>query len=502
MTTNPLPLRRPTLATLLRGSGSVASLALLLGSAAGTGLFVASHPELYRGALAIALVVNLVVAGMKWPRAAALATLLFLVLLAFIRRVLIADAGFTSNDPLLLVGPVVALFLLYRLYIVEGRRNHDRLFKLMVALLAVAVLQVFNPYAIGGLLAAAGGLLFVGVPMLWFFVGRELCDRRSVTVMIYGTIGVACLVAVYGLLQTRFGSVPSWDRAWVQANGYGSLFVGDRVTSNLRRPFGTFSSNQEFAAFMSIAVTFVAALVLRRRYVAALALPLLVLALFLAGGRGYMVTTALAGVILLALLTRQRLAGALVVIVGVLGAYGAASTFGPRIDRAAGLTGDAIVERNVSGILNPLDPNKSTVILHWENIVRGFADGITHPAGRGTGATSIATTLTDSENVDTENDIANSFVNLGLVGGLLYVAVIFLVFRGVLGRYFRDADVLSFAVAGLLVVTFGQWLNGGLYAVAPMFWFLAGWATRPEPVFAVNPAVAAPAAARARARRP
>jgi hypothetical protein len=356
------------------------------------------------------------------------------------------------------------------------------------------VIQVFNPFAIGGLLAAAGGLLFVGVPMLWFFVGRELCDRRSVVVMIYGTIFVACLVAIYGMLQTRFGSVPSWDREWVQVNGYGSLFVSDRPSSNLRRPFGTFSSNQEYAAFLSIAVTFVAALVLRRRYVVALALPLLVLALFLAGGRGYMVTTALAGVILLALLTRQWLVGILVVVVGVLGAYAAASTFGPRIDRAAGLTGDAIVERNVSGILNPLDPNKSTVILHWDNIVRGFRDGIANPAGRGTGATSIATKLTDSENVDTENDVANAFVNLGIVGGLLYVVIIVLVFRGVLGRYFRDRDVLSFAVAGLLVVTFGQWLNGGLYAVAPLFWFLAGWATRSEPVGVVSSSGAAPAA--------
>jgi hypothetical protein len=493
MTSHPLALRRLSSAALARRAASLAALVVLLASAAAAGVFVASHPELYRGALACALAVNLVIVGMKWPRAAALATLLFLVLVAFIRRVLIADAGFTSNDPLLLVGPVVALSLMYRVYVVEGRRNHDRLFQLMVALLALAVVEVFNPFAIGGLLAAAGGLLFVGVPMLWFFVGRELCDRRSVVVVLYGTIGLACLVALYGLLQTRFGSVPSWDRAWVQVNGYGSLFVGDRVTSNLRRPFGTFSSNQEYAAFLSIALTFVAALVLRRRYAVAVVAPLLVLALFLAGGRGYMVTTVLAGVILLAVMMRQWLAGVLVVIVGVLCAYAAAATFGPRIDRAAGLTGDAIVERNVSGILNPLDPNKSTVILHWDNIVRGFRDGITHPAGRGTGATSIATTLTDSENVDTENDIANAFVNLGLVGGLLYVAIIVLVFRGVLARYVRERDVPALAVVGLLVVTLGQWLNGGLYAVAPLFWFLAGWATRPGP--AVTLAGGAPAAA-------
>jgi hypothetical protein len=57
-----------------------------------------------------------------------------------------------------------------------------------------------------------------------------------------------------------------------------------------------------------------------------------------------------------------------------------------------------------------------------------------------------------------------------------------LLFRTVFRRYVRHRDALSLAVAGLLVVTFGQWLNGGQYAVAPLLWFLAGWASRPDPV--------------------
>ena len=79
---------------------SAAAMPLLVVSAAAAGLVAASRPESYRAALAIALVVNLVVVGMKWPRAAALATLLFLPFLALVRRLLIADAGFVSNDPL------------------------------------------------------------------------------------------------------------------------------------------------------------------------------------------------------------------------------------------------------------------------------------------------------------------------------------------------------------------------------------------------------------------
>ena len=337
------------------------------------------------------------------------------------------------------------------------------------------------PLAIGGVVAAAGGLLFVGVPLLWFLVGRELGDRVSVTCVIYATIVVGCIVAMYGLWQTQYGTIFSWDQAWVDINGYSALLVSDSETGSVLRPFGTFSSNQEYAAFLSIAVTFVVAFALRRKIVALLALPLLGLALFLAGGRGSLVLSLVACVVLLALLTRRWSSAILVVLLGIAVAYGAASTFGAQIDRAAGIGGNAVIERNVSGILKPLDPGKSTVIAHWDNILDGFVEGFRNPAGHGTGATNIATNLTDTANKDKENDLSNTFVGLGLVGGLLYVAIIVLLFRTVFRRYVRHRDALSLAVAGLLVVTFGQWLNGGQYAVAPLLWFLAGWATRPDP---------------------
>ncbi len=120
------------------------------------------------------------------------------------------------------------------------------------------------------------------------------------------------------------------------------------------------------------------------------------------------------------------------------------------------------------------------MIGHWDAVLRGFSDGIRNPAGHGTGSANIATTVNDSGSRDSEIDISNAFINLGLAGGLLYLAIIVLLFRAVFARYVRRRDVLSLAVAGLLVVMLGQWLNGGLYAIAPLFWFLAGWATRPE----------------------
>ncbi len=480
MTMNQLRLARLPSGPPTRVLASVLGVPLLVASAAAVGLIAVSQPELYRGALAIALVTNLVVVGMKWPRAAALLTLAFLPFLALIRRLLIADSGFESNDPLLLVGPVVVLFLLYRLYVVEGRRSDDRLFKLVAALLLLTIVEVFNPFATGGFVTAVVGLLFAAVPLLWFFAGRQLGDERSITILLYGTVVVAVLVGIYGLLQTQYGTIASWDQTWIDINGYSALNVASSGTSNVIRPFSTFSSNQEYAAFLAIGVTVAAAFLLKRRVSVVVALPVLALALFLAGGRSSLVTCALAVVVILALMTRSWAGGFLVVVLGAAIAYGGASTFGPRIDRAAGLGGDAVVERNVAGILKPLDPSKSTVIGHYDAVVRGLRDGIQNPAGHGTGASSIAAKVTASQSRDSEIDISNAFINLGLAGGILYLVIVVLMFRTVFARYARRRDALSLAVAGLLVVILGQWLNGGLYAIAPLFWFLAGWATRPE----------------------
>jgi hypothetical protein len=39
-------------------------------------------------------------------------------------------------------------------------------------------------------------------------------------------------------------------------------------------------------------------------------------------------------------------------------------------------------------------------------------------------------------------------------------------------------DRAALAVMGLLVVTLGQWLNGGYYAISPLLWLLVGWSNR------------------------
>jgi hypothetical protein len=486
MTTDQLRLPMNLRPAFPTGAGLPTLLITALG-AGGAAYAAVDLPHLYRATLAIALGLTLIVLGIRWPLQAALGALLLLPFLGLARRLLIADTGWVKNDPLLVVAPVVAIFLLCRLFFLEQRRfDRDLLAKLVLAMLALTVVQVFNFLGSGTVTANLGGLIFMGVPLVWFFLGRELLDDRAASFLLHAVVVIAIVVGTYGLFQTELApaeGLPSWDQAWYDVAGYAALNVGQQGNDQIR-PFSTFASNGEYSAYLSLALIVIFALVAHRRPVTLLAVPWVAFALFSSGGRSGMALTALAIVVMLGVLTRNLGIGILVAVLGVGAVYGLAVTVGPRLDRAAGLSGKAISERNVGGLLHPLDPGQSSALARWQNLTGGITDGFKNPAGQGTGATNLAGRNLSDTGVgrETDNDVADVFVSLGAVGGLLYVAIIFLSFKAVFTRYAREKNWMLFAAGGFLVGTFGVLLNGGMYAVVPLTWFLLGWATRPPPV--------------------
>ena len=146
-------------------------------------------------------------------------------------------------------------------------------------------------------------------------------------------------------------------------------------------------------------------------------------------------------------------------------------------------SGDAITQRNVSGILDPFNSKTSTLANHFTNLTNAIKAGIQHPLGQGDAATNLASSrLSGAGTIVTDNDLADVFVSLGLLGGVAYLVVIVLIFRRVFSAYARRKDMLLLVIGGLLVANFEHWLQGGYYAVAPLFWFVVGWACREEPV--------------------
>jgi hypothetical protein len=352
----------------------------------------------------------------------------------------------------------------------------DRLGKLVLAFLALTLVQSLNPFA-GSLLAGVGGLLFLGVPLLWFFIGRETADRHMVMQLLYAMVGIAAVAGAYGLYQSEVG-LPSWDSAWVNLTGYNSLYLIDTV-----RAFGIFSSSAEYATYLGAATAVAVALLLHRRGAFAPALPVLAIPLFLASGRTVVILALFAIALMIGLRVGSRRVAVATVVIGMGLALLAARVYGSNVEQASSASGNSLVSHQVSGLVNPLDPDKSTLLGHLDLAVAGIREGITSPVGHGTAVTNIAAGRfgVGSAAKGTEVDVSNAFVSLGLVGGLLFAAIFVITLHRIVSSYLARRDAALLAVLGVLVVSAGQWLNGGYYALAPLIWFLVGWATAGDP---------------------
>jgi hypothetical protein len=422
--------------------------------------------------IALAVALLLITLSLFRPSVGIPATFVYLVLLAFLRRLLIPAAGWVSFDPMLLVGYLVAAVLIVKLYFFERRRFAADLFsKLVLALLVLTVLQVANPTG-AGIKANLVGLLYMAAPLLWYFVGREavddaLSDRMASLVVVMGLA-----IAAYGLYQTQVGD-PSWDLNWLNTTGgYASLNVGDTV-----RAFGTFSSSSEYTLFIGSALAIAFSYFLRGRPVYLLAIPLLAVALFLGSGRSSLITAFTAVVVMLALRPRRPVLAVVITIIAVGAAIGGLTVFGSSLSSSASGSG-SLVSHQLGGISDPLNPDSSTLLIHITLVVTGFKSGFTHPEGKGPGLTNQAAGLNQNQSTTqqsqaTEVDISNAFVSLGIAGGLLYLWIVLLTLWKAVTSYFAGRDA-ALPIIGLLVVGAGQWLIGGAYALSALTWLLIG----------------------------
>jgi hypothetical protein len=433
---------------------------------------VAQNPILIRVAVAALIIGLFVLISVQSPRLAILLVLWFLPLLAFLRRLLIPVGGWTSYDALLLVAPIVAVFLLYRVFILQRRPlAPDLASKAVLILIVLAIVQVINPRG-GGLTAGATGLLFVAAPLGWFFLGRELADRRFMGTVVMGNVILAVGIAGYGLWQTLVGLLP-WDAAWTDLNGYAALSVFGAT-----RAFGTFSSGAEYAFFLGIALVTAIVLALHGRAWALLAVPILGWAIFLESSRAIIFVLLLGIAALLGIRTGRKAVATLAIGMAATVAVGTIHFFGPQLTAAAQQTGSPFVAHQVAGLMNPFDSTQSTLALHQQLVANGFLGSLADPLGAGTASTNLAGQKVSGSSNSTEMDLINVFVSLGVFGGIAFTVVIVLTLWRGADRALSTLGMVELAAIGILMVTFGQWLNGGFYAVAPLLWVLVGWTNR------------------------
>ena len=429
----------------------------------------------------VAVMVPLVFA-VAWssPRTLLLLLVVWMASLGLIRRVVTTGGsiGF-SGDPTLLIGPLIILCLL--LVSISGPgafRNRTTLATVVLAMNVVALLEVVNPGQ-GTIMTGLGGLLFMLIPVCTFWVGRSMLDAVLMRQVLWTVAILGALTAAYGLYQV-FHGFPSWDRTWLNSKSYSSL----RIQGQTVRSFGSMSSAQEYAAFLSVALMAWLGLLLDRRNLRLISpiagVALVGTALFYASVR-----TALAlGIVgvIVTVLAFRGLRGLTTFIVApllVFVVFQGITLVGPSgsSNSTAGSTSASVAANHqLSGLSNPTGSG-SSLSGHIHATETGMGRGLTRPFGLGVGSVTLAAgryASNRSLNNNTEYDPGNLGVALGILGLASYFALVVLGLKTAYSTAARRRDAIGVFALGAVVATFLQWFNGDLYSVAWLVWLCLG----------------------------
>lgn len=451
----------------------------MLGTGAVVGALAIEAPIVARLIVGVSVIVAFFLMALHARTLALQLVFIWLAFLGLTRRLLIPFIGWPAFDPLLLIGPVCAVILWITTPRTAERRAPNALAALGILLAGLAAAQSLNPQS-PGLTGVLSAIFWIG-PLLWFFLGRTIPD--DLLERVFGMLPVLLVpVALLGFYQTFVGLLP-FELTWVGVSEFGpSIFLaGFKI-----RPFSTLVSPQEYGYFLAFANMVLWVRLLTGRGAPPLNAILLFVGLaaqWFQGSRQPLAFLLLA--MLITLLRRVRIRGVGLVATGLIAAlvfFVLPNTGSQQVTETAAETQDiasSVTRHQISGFL---DPSSSTLPLHGALIAQGFQNTLANPFGFGTGAGGIAVQKLQEDTVrSTENDIAQSFLSLGIAGGVAYVA--FIIVAMVLAvRRSRDGSFVSLTVLGLLVTAMGVWWGGQMYMVSSVFWLALGTlANRPPP---------------------
>lgn len=410
----------------------------------------------------------LVAMAMYNIRLAIVGSFVYLTFMGDLRRILLYATDWSGQDPLLLVGPIIAL-LLGGYAILSGAIKLDSpIAKLTLAFMAFMTLQIFNPKQGGLMVGIAGAMLYL-VPMLWFWVGRAYASKGFLNTLFYRVMPVlAGAAALMGFYQTAYGYLP-YQLEWYRVGGYGAL--GPR--EELLRPLSVFPNLTEYVRFLGLVVVFLVASVFKGQKKVWPLILFYFLAIFLTGTRGPVAFILLAATIMWTVMGRgiktwvPRLALALVVgIAGLFWALPKAGEIQSSSERIEHVTQRQanLVESSGGG----------TVYIHLNLLYLGFKWGFEEPLGRGIGSTTLAAAKFGSGGGSTEKDISDMFVAGGVIGGALYLLLVIVVSVSAVRYWMRTRNRLALAIIGFLVFASFGWLKSGQYVLTPITWFTIG----------------------------
>jgi hypothetical protein len=417
-----------------------------------------------------------------------LAMMLFEPLRGLLRRAQYLIVGYSAQDPIHLLTPVVTFIAL----IVLLRKERLSIFWATplarpVSILAlIFFLEMFNPLQ-GSLFVGLTGGLFMLVPIAWFYFGQTVSDKfiqRALTlVVILGILG-----SLYGVYQLVFG-YPAFEQYWIDnTDFYSSIAVG-----HIRRAIATFSSAEEWGRYTEVGAIFAMGMAfggrrLWKRGVWALAAIALLTAILLSGQRtaifGFLI-----GAITLVLLGARNWRGMVTRLALLLLPFVLVSVFvsAPSDDemwsKDESETVGTILTHTQRGTLKPAEEESLQVRLeNWGNLVTSVIP--TRPLGAGLGTSQLGDLRENHESdlPPVDNFILVVALACGIPGALVFIWVLSRSTWCAV-RLARSPDseananvrrVVSAIMPALILNSiFG--LTFSIYSVAPIAWLLIGW---------------------------
>lgn len=442
-------------------------LGLLAGTSAITFLIVS---EKYRFAIAVTVGLLLIAFSVVSIRVGIVSTLVFLVFMGDIRRMLIPSVGWSGEDPLLLIGPMFAVIVFAYAWSARAVKINTAMAGWVLGLMAVMMLQMLNPKQ-GGLIVGVAGALFYLVPLLWYWIGRTYATRGFINqVLFYVILPLAFVSAALGLYQAFFGLLP-YQEIWADMVGPGVL-----GSEGIEKPFSFFASPTEYDNFLLSALAIlIAALVHRRQHGTLFLIIPLFISILLGGSRGPVAKLLVTGAGLWAVVgatpTKWILRGMLALLIGIGGLTWSLSSMGDIQARNERI--EFRLERQQKGLMGSTGEHSSARNHLWM-MANGFIQGIKNPLGLGLGATTEAGAKYGGIGASTEVDMSDVFLSTGVVGGLIYLIIVYLIIRSAFQFWVRSRSLLALAIAGVLAINIFLWLRGGQYAVSPLVWFFIG----------------------------
>lgn len=428
--------------------------------------------------LAVTASVLLMILGMAFydVRIAIVGLFVYLTLMGDIRRMLVPLSGWSGNDPLLLIAPIVTLLLFANALITKRLSLNSPIAKVTALFMVFMTLQIFNPKQ-GGLMVGVVGAMLYLIPMLWFWIGRAYATKDIVYLWLYRVMpALAVIAALMGLYQVMYGWLP-YQIAWFRIAGYSALGPSE----DLLRSISIFPNLTEYLHYLGIVIVSCMAALFKKQWTYVLLIPLLFAALFLAGSRGPVLMVILTASILFTVQGRQiktwapRLA--LTLVVGIGGLVWGLSEAGEASSQMGNERMSHVMGRQADLIPSGEAGEKSgggTMAIHGNLLWLGIKWGFQEPLGRGIGSTTRAAAKFGDGGGSTEKDFTNMFVSGGVIGGFLYLAVIFFVVRGAIQYWQRERTLLALALIGILAFTGMSWLKPGQYMLTPLIWLLIG----------------------------